>query len=195
MNEFINSNRPVTLYISAASDLMTEREMLGQMIASLPVTLAWRIIQTPLGVEPLNLEAVRQADLYILILGGDIRAPIGLEWHTAYQARRPIIAFLKQGTARTLAGQAFGRDTGADWQPFANTAHLRWLVERHMVEFLLHHAIQYALTPVEIEQLTILLKAGTEDSQPVSSGEGTGHSAIILSRERYSPSEGVIIEP
>jgi hypothetical protein len=194
MNEFINSNRPVTLYISAASDLMAEREMLGQMIAGLPVTLAWHIIQTPLGIEPLDLNAVRQAGLYILILGGDIRAPVGLEWHTAYQARRPIMAFLKQGIARTLAGQAFGRDTGADWQPFTNTAHLRRLVERQLVEYLLRHAVQYLLTPIEIEQLSALLKAAAEDSQPVST-EGIGHSAIILSRERYSPSEGVIIEP
>ncbi len=49
-------HRPVVIYISAAADLIAEREALAQMIAALPVTLAWRIIQTPLKAEPLGLE-------------------------------------------------------------------------------------------------------------------------------------------
>lgn len=193
MNKNIPTNRPVTIYISAASDLMAEREALGRMIAGLPVTLAWRIVQTPLGVEPLDLEAVRQADLYLLLLGGDIRAPVGLEWHTAAYARRPISAFLKQGPARTLAGQAFVRDTGVEWQPFSDAANLRRQVERLLAEFLLRHAIRFTLTPLEVEQLTVLLKPETETDQPAG-GEGTGHSAVILSRERFMPSEGVIVD-
>ncbi|MCL4297808.1 MAG: hypothetical protein KJ077_18850 [Anaerolineae bacterium] len=193
MNENIPTNRPVTIYISAASDLMAEREALGRMIAGLPVTLAWRITQTPLGVEPLDLEAVRQADLYLLLLGGDIRAPVGLEWHTAVYARRPISAFLKQGLARTLAGQAFARDTGVEWQHFRDSAHLRRQIERLLAEFLLRHAIRFSLTPVEMEQLTALLKPETESDQPAG-GEGIGHSAVILSRERFMPSEGVIVD-
>jgi hypothetical protein len=193
MNEMIPGNRPVTIYISAASDLMAEREALGRMIAGLPVTLAWRIIQTPLGAEPLDLDAVRQADLYLLILGGDIRAPVGLEWYTAYQARRPSYTFLKQGLARTLAGQAFMRDTGVEWQPFSSAANLRRQVERLLADFLLRHAVRYALTPVELEQLTALVKAEPELDQS-SGSEGTGHSAVILSRERYAPSEGIIVD-
>jgi hypothetical protein len=192
MNEIIPGNRPVTIYISAASDLMAEREALGRMIAGLPVTLAWRIGQTPLEAEPLDLEAVRQADMYFLLLGGDIRAPVGLEWYTAAYARRPVSAFLKQGLARTLAGQAFVRDTGVDWQPFSDAAHLRRQVERLLVEYLLRHAVRFALTPAEVERLTALLKPETEPEQPAG-GEGTGHSAVILSRERFMPSEGVIV--
>lgn len=193
MNEMIPGSRPVTIYISAASDLMAEREVLGRMIAGLPVTLAWRIGQTPLGVEPLDLEVVRQADLYLLLLGGDIRAPVGLEWHTAAYARRPINAFLKQGLARTLAGQAFVRETGVDWQPFRDPAHLRRQVERLLADYLLRHAIRFALTPPEVERLTDLLKTEAETEQPAG-GEGTGHSAVLLSRERYLPSEGVIVD-
>jgi hypothetical protein len=193
MNEMIPGSRPVTIYISAAADLMAEREALGRMIAGLPVTLAWRIVQTPLGAEPLDLEAVRQADIYLLLLGGDIRAPVGLEWHTAAYARRPISAFLKQGLARTLAGQAFVRDTGVEWQPFSDAANLRRRVERLLAEFLLRRAVRFTLTPLEVEQLTALLKPETETGQPVG-GEGTGHSAVILSRERYLPGEGVIVD-
>jgi hypothetical protein len=193
MNEKIPANRPVTIYISAASDLMAEREALGRMIAGLPVTLAWRIMQTPLGAEPLDLEAVQQADLYLLLLGSDIRAPVGLEWHTAAYTGRPISAFLKQGLARTLAGQAFVRNTGVEWQPFSDAAHLRRRVERLLAEFLLRHAVRFTLTPLEVEQLTVLLKPETETDQPPG-GEGTGHSAVILSRERFMPREGVIVD-
>ena len=193
MNEAFNSNHPVTIYISAASDLMAEREALGRMIANLPVTLVWRIVQTPLGAEPLDLEAVRRADLYFLALGSDIRAPVGLEWYTAFQARRPIYAFLKQGLARTMAGQAFARDTGVDWQPFTDTADLSRQVERLLAENLLRHAGRYVLTPVELEALTALLASHQEREQSAT-GEGTGHSAVILSRERYLPSEGVIVD-
>lgn len=193
MNEIIPGSRPVTIYISAASDLMAEREILGRMIAGLPVTLAWRIGQTPLGVEPLDLEVVRQADLYLLLLGGDIRAPVGLEWHTAASARRPTSAFLKQGLARTLAGQAFVRDSGVDWQPFRDPAHLRRQVERLLADYLLRHAVRFVLTPSEIERLTDLLKSETETDQ-LAGGEGTGHSAVLLSRERFMPSGGVIVD-
>lgn len=193
MNESININRPVTIYISAASDLMAEREALGRMIAALPVTLAWHIVQTPLGVELLDLEAVRLADLHLLVLGGDIRAPVGLEWHTARYARRPSLAFLKQGLARTLAGQAFVRDVNVAWQSFTDAAGLSRQVERALAEHLIHHAVHYVLTPAEVEQLAALHPTETKLT-PLTKSEDAGHSAIILSRERFMPSEGVIVD-
>jgi hypothetical protein len=193
MNEAINMNRPVIIYISAASDLMAEREALGRMIAALPVTLAWRILQTPIGAEPLDLEAVRLADLHLLVLGGDIRAPIGLEWHTAHHAGRPMLAFLKQGLARTLAGQAFVREVNLTWRLFSDAADLSRQVQHALAEHLLRYAVRYVLTPVEVEQLSALQ---TTETKPTSStlGEDAGHSAVILSRERFMPSEGVIVD-
>lgn len=194
MNETINPNRPVTIYISAASDLMAEREALGRTIAALPVTLAWRIVQTPIGgAESLDLETVRLADLYLLVLGGDIRAPVGLEWHTAHYAGRPILAFLKQGLARTLAGQAFVRHVNTPWQPFADAAELSRHVERALADHLLRQAIRYVLTPVEIEQLSALHSTETKPAS-IPKSEDAGHSAVILSRERFRPSEGVIVD-
>jgi hypothetical protein len=192
MNE-IPANRPVTNYISAASDLMAERETLGRMIAALPVTLAWRIVQTPTGAEPLDLEAVRRADLYLLALGSDIRAPVGLEWHTARRAGRPTLAFLKQGLARTLAGQAFVREANLAWQPFSDAADLSRQVQPALVEHLLRQSLHYALTLAEVEQLSAL---PTSETKPTSAtpGEEAAHSAVILSRERFRPSQGVIVD-
>jgi hypothetical protein len=80
----MSPNAPVTIYISAASDLMAERETLARMIAELPVTLAWRIAQTPVSqTDSLDTEALQVADLHFLLMGTDIRAPVGLDWSRA----------------------------------------------------------------------------------------------------------------
>jgi hypothetical protein len=87
----MSTDQPTTIYISAASDLMAEREALARMIAALPVTLAWRIVQTPVAdVDPLDLEALGSADLYFLVMGSDIRAPVGLEASRAHLPLRSL---------------------------------------------------------------------------------------------------------
>lgn len=190
----MNASRPVIIYISAASDLMAEREALGRTIAALPVTLVWRVLQTPTGGEPLDLEALQAADLHLLVMGGDIRAPVGLEWHTARRARRPSVAFLKAGVPRTPAGQVFLHDAGVTWRPFTDAADLSRQVQRVLAEHLVRNATRYALTSAEVEQLEALHAADKEKEKEAPEGEGAGRSAVILSRERFLPSEGVIVD-
>jgi hypothetical protein len=187
----MNTNRPVIVYISAPSDLTAERDALARMIAELPVTLAWRIVQTPASSEPLDLEALRSADLHFLVMGSDIRAPVGQELYTARRAGRFVVAFLKQDVVRTPAGQAFVRETGVAWQPFTNAADLSRQVQRLLAEHLVHHAIRYALTPAEVEQLEAL--RATESTTALLVEGGADRSAVILSRERFVPSEGVVV--
>lgn len=189
----MDANRPVIIYISAAPNLMTEREALARMIAELPVTLAWYIVQTPIEAEPIDRESLLAADLYFLVMGADILAPVGLELHTAQQANRPVTAFLRQGAAYTPAGEVFVRQVRLHWRSFADATHLSQQVRRIIVEHLLRYAVQYALTPVEVQQLKSLMTASTAKEQ-TSEGEGAGHSAVLLSRERYTPSEGVIVD-
>jgi hypothetical protein len=184
------NNKSVIIYISAAPALAAEREALARMIAELPVTLAWHIVQTPVGEERLDVESLRAADLYVLVMGADTYAPIGLEWHTAYQAGRPIHAFLKKDSY-TPAGQIFIRQTQVNWRPFSQPADLARQVQRLLIDHLLRYAIEYSLMPPEIERLEALrTKAGVDQSVEA---EGAGHSAIILSRERFTPSEGVVV--
>ncbi len=189
----MEAHRPVIVYISAASDLMAEREALARMIAGLPVTLAWRIVQSPLGVERLDLEILAAADFYLLLLGGDIRAPVGQEWFTAHRAGRPFFAFLKGNVPRTPAGQAFARETDVTWRPFLSAADLVRQVQRLLAGQLLSQAVRYALTPPEIEALAAL-QAGEGQPEEPAGREETGRSAVILSRERFRPSDGVIID-
>src|SRR5262245_13623931 len=186
------ANRPVTIYISAAPELMAEREALAQMIAKLPLTLAWHIVQTPREGELVDSAALQLAGLFFLIMGSDIRAPIGTEWHLAQQTRRQIIPFLKQGVAQTPAGQVFVRDIRVSWRPFTNTTQLSRQAQQLLIEHLLLYAVEYELTPTEIieleKRLTTAAPVETEEAK------GAGHSAILISRERYVPNEGIIID-
>ncbi len=195
-------NRPVIIYISAASDLMAERETLARMIAQLPVTLAWRVLQTPISeadqFEPLLLA---EADLHLLILGGDIRAPVGLELMTARQTRRQTIAFKKRGVAQTTAANVFVGQSQINWRPFSNASDLSQGVRLILADFLIEHALRFALSPVEVEQLAALKdavalnKAKVEnESQPQSTNSEAGRSAVIFSPERFTPSDGILVD-
>ena len=172
---------------------MAEREALARMIAELPLTLAWHIVQTPAVAEPLDTAALQSADLYFLIMGADIRAPVGLELQLARQAGRHVTAFLKQGVTHTPAGQVFVRQAQLNWQTFVDAAHVSRQVQRVMAEHLLSQAITFGLTPHEVEGLQDVLSAASSPESAIE-GEGAGHSAVLLSRERYEPGEGVLIE-
>jgi hypothetical protein len=186
------------LYLSAAGDLEAEREMVGRAVASVPVTLGWRVVQSPLRDDPVDFEAVARADVHLVLLGGDARAPVGLEWQAARRAGRRPVLFKKQGVARTPAGDEFARYAGfqAPWRPFGDAADLRRQVLRLLADHLLEQSIYYALAPEELARLqewrARLDKDAAADDR---SGRGAGDSAVILSPERYVPSEGILLEP
>ena len=102
------TNRAI-FYISAASDLEMEREILGRLVTEIPVDLGWRVVQSPAGNGPLDLEALLEADVHVVLLGTDIRAPVGLEWQMARRAGRRPTVLLKEETLRTPAAQEFVR--------------------------------------------------------------------------------------
>jgi hypothetical protein len=186
----------VLLYISAASDLALEREVLSRAITEIPTSLGWRIIQTPVADEPLDLQAAAQADLHLLILGGDIRAPVGAEWLAAQRAGRMPTLFLKH-SAHTPAALFFIRDLEryAAWRPFDDAADLRRQVLALLVEHILNHAIHYQLNPDEFEKLRTWRKQlETPDKQPVDKTRGgAGASSVILSPERVISSGGKLV--
>ena len=189
----------IILYISAAADLEPERDLLARAVTEVPVTLGWRIVQSPGGDEPADLEAVAKADLHLLLLGSDIRAPIGQEWIAARRAGRWPVLLLKQGILRTSAGQNFERFVAeqATWQPFRDGAELWRLVLKLLAGHLLARAKTYGLSAAELANLQTWRAALEEASAPTEQGARgvAGESGVVLSRERYVPSEGVLIQP
>ncbi|MBN1246196.1 MAG: hypothetical protein JXC32_00990 [Anaerolineae bacterium] len=187
----------VLFYISAASDMAAEREILGRALAEVPVDLAWRVVQSPAGNGPVDLEAVIDADLHILVMGHDIRAPVGLEWQVARRHGRQPIAYLKTDVLRTPAGREFVRlvrEVQA-WTPFGDAASLRRDVLRTIAAYLLDRALTFALSPAEVARLRRWqdeLEISTEAVDEETRG-GAGDSAILISRERFEPTGGIII--
>ncbi len=189
---------PIHLYISAALDLRIEREVLGRAVAEIPVTLGWRIFQSPVHGEPPNLEAVRRADVHLLLLGSDIRAPIGLELLTARRAGKMPILFLKQEILRTPAGQDFRRyvEQELEWRPYQDVADLRRQVLSLLCEVLIDRAIDFHLKPEEYERLLEWRKdLETAEREKIDETRGgAGESGVILSPEQAATSGGVLLE-
>lgn len=189
----------ILLYISAATDLEAERDILGRAVIDIPVDLGWRIAQSPRRSEPLDATAVVDADIHLLLMGGDIRAPVGLEWIMAQRAGRRPILFLKQDIQRTLAASDFIRfvENHASWQPFKGGVDLRHSVQLLLVNFILEQAPTFALKPLEMERLRNW-RSELEESPTANDDEaqgGTGESSLIFSKERYVPSKGILIQP
>ena len=58
---------------------------------------------------------------------------------------------------------------------------------------LARHATRYALSPTEVDQLEALWEPRASEATAGEEG-GAGESAVILSRERFRPSEGVPLD-
>ncbi len=189
------------LYISATPDLELEREMLAKAITEIPTSLGWHLGQTPKGDWEVDWDAVARADLHILILGSDIKAPIGLEWQTARRwGHLPIL--YEKDVAQTQAAQAFRRDLSryGEWHSYSEAVELRRDVLDRITHHLLVNSQDYGLPIAELERLQqwrkSLRKKGKSNAKPENTPTlhgGADAGAIILSDERFTPSQGKLI--
>jgi hypothetical protein len=189
----------VLVYISAAADLQPEREILGRAVTEVPVSLGWRVVQSPPGDEAADLDAAAHADVHMLLLGSDIRAPIGREWIAARRAGRQPVPFLKQRVLQTPAAQSYQRyiEVQVAWRPFRSGAGLRRQVLELLADHILARAQYYALSPPEVTRLrgwrAELERPGRSVDEATQGGAAA--SGIVLSPQRYVPSDGVLIQP
>lgn len=185
------------LYISAAQDLAIERDLIARIVTEIPVTLGWRIFQSPLRGGHLNQEALLNADLHLLLIGSDIRAPIGFEWALARKSGRQTILFRKIGIPVTPAGERFIKEINevATWNTFEDSASLRIEILKVITDHIIENAIQFTLRGSEYEGLINWRdELAREKPGPIQEEPGgAGDSSVILSRERYIPREGKLI--
>lgn len=103
------------LYVTISPDLGAEREVIGRAVAGLPVDVGWEVGYTPGPYDPPgDSRTAAQADVYVLALGEDIRAPMGVAWSLVQRAGRTPLAFLKE-VARTPAAQEFMKTAALAW--------------------------------------------------------------------------------
>jgi hypothetical protein len=184
----------LTLYISAAPELKDEREALGRLVPSIPTTLGWQIVYTPHSDQAFDAEAVARADVHLLVLGADIKAPVGWEWEIARRAgRRP--AMFRHDGLRTMAGDAFVRtlEPLVTWHPYRDTPDLVRQVATLLGEHLLTHAARYTISQAEVERLRAWQKEKPPAMEVAERQRATGASGVIFTPERYMPSEGTLV--
>ncbi len=176
--------------------------MIGRAIASLPVSLGWVINYTPSAGERLGpaMDAVAVADFYVILLGRDIRAPMGSEFVVARRTGKRILAYVKD-VLHTPAARVFMRDASLNWKHFSAEDELGPLLQRGIAEQILEAAEAYRISPADWEGLSALLEelANQEHLEPEKEARppgyrGAGKDAVIVSPERDLPRDGVLIE-
>ncbi|NPV07560.1 MAG: hypothetical protein HPY83_06295 [Anaerolineae bacterium] len=181
--------RAITVFVSATADLEPEREVVGEALARFPVALPWRIARTPRPGEqtPAALEEVRRSDFCLVLLGGDITAPVGAELVAGRDAGVPVYVLVKD-VPHTPAERFFQYNSVETWESFSGTDELRRLVVRHMAQGVVDRAIELGLSADEAARLVVYLREEKPEEPGVAGhGEpqGAQDAAVIVSdRER-----------
>lgn len=187
------------LFISAGADLEAEHEAIGRAVAQLPASsLGWAIGRTPRRGEPqfVARDDIAAADFFVLLLGSDIRAPIGAELLAARRADKQILAFRK-AVRRTPAAETFARDSAVEWVEYTAPQQVARQVQITLVEALLALGPARGLPPVERETLHGFLEQlhrGELEAPALEEGGGAGGGGVILVSGRDLPPGGVLVE-
>jgi hypothetical protein len=189
-------SKPIALFVSSSPELQVEREIVGQVVATLPLTIGWRIGHTPmpwdmLGSQPAgdDVARVEQCDLYALILGHDFAAPMGVELRQAVARGISPLAFRKKCTPSPSAQDAIRR-LDIEWRVFVSSAQLRQLFTRDLSQAMLLHATQLGLEVKELEGLSEWARQleNEPEEEPASRHHDAGRSGVILGREVWDKS-------
>jgi hypothetical protein len=138
--------RSMHLFVSSSPDLAPEREVLGQAVTGLPVSIGWEIKHTPGPSEDAweGLAFIDSCDLYLILLGADFAAPMGLEWERARRTRRPMLAYRKE-RRHSPSAQSLLRQSNVPWTEFESPGELKGRITRALARLLLDRGEQLGL--------------------------------------------------
>ncbi len=194
--------QPQTLriFVSATSDLESERAIVGKALADLPVQIRAEIRRTPAsGAKNDDVyELISNVDRVYFLLGRDITAPAGAEWHMAMQLERSIMT-LYNGASLSPAAQQFKQNSLAQWQEFQSVSQLAAHITFDLIKTLNHPQNRYGLTVTETE---LLRTHGTRLRQKAAAGAetivaepgGAEGGGVLLDNLRQDPIDAVLIE-
>ena len=186
------------LFVSAGADLEAEHEAIGRGVAHIPVpSLGWAIGRTPRRRELqfVAWEEIAAADLFLLILGRDIRAPVGAELLAARRAGKRVLAYRKN-VRRTQAAEVFAREAAVEWIAYDVPQEVARLVQIALVETVLAQGPARGLPPVERDTLRGFLEGlrrGELETPAVEETGGAGGGGLILVPGKDLPPGGVLV--
>lgn len=178
--------RSIRLFISSSPDLAAEREALGQAVAELPISVGFEIMHTrPDETADIGeaLAFIERCDLYLIVLGADFAAPMGIEWQRAQEALKPTLAYAKR-EMHSPSAQKLLRESGVAWEAFESPQALKAHATQALAQLLLDRGESFGLHVDDIDGLLVML--GKEDEEPSDKPdrrEGAGRGGIILGRE------------
>ena len=176
--------RSIRLFVSSSPELAPEREAVGRAVAELPVAAGWVIKHTVRTGEDIGevLAFIERCNVYVMVLGADFAAPMGLEWEHALRAGRRPWAYRKRGLYSPSARKLLQRSKQA-WTDFASPGELKGHVTQTLVQLLLDHGERFGLKLDDVEELmTITQKPLTFESEEPDRRRGAGASGFILSK-------------
>jgi hypothetical protein len=158
----------------------------------LPINVGWVIKRTP------DIDSVAECHLFVLVLGHDIVAPVGLELWWARRTEKPILAYTPEGL-RTPACQVFYQDNlYLDWRTFPDLVSLRRGFLLDTSRFLLAHAERYGVTIPEAEAVRGFMArlekpaaavpgSAAAREGPLAKAQGAGGGGVILAPGKDTP--------
>jgi hypothetical protein len=171
------------LYISAAAEMDAECELLGQLLADLPRSARWTIKRTPSADELANpaLDLLSTATAYVILLGADLVAPMGVEWVAAEAAGLPRFCYRRRDRVPSPAAASFARESGATWQPYATPGEFVAHFEQALILELVRGTPGHGLDLRAIEELAEHLREIEQKDRPESEARrGAGQGGVIL---------------
>ncbi|MBN1976672.1 MAG: DUF4062 domain-containing protein [Anaerolineae bacterium] len=161
---------PICLFISSSPDLVAEREALGQAVAELPISVGFEIMHAQVGEATDIGEAlafIERCDLYVIVLGADFAAPMGIKWQRAQEARKPTLAYAKRAlhspsAQKLLRDARIAREAGVAWEPFESPQALKAHATRALAQLLFDQGESFGLHVDDVDGLLAVLDEKNE---------------------------------
>jgi len=178
------TEKRLAVYVSASPEMEAECELLGQLLADMVKSVKWSIGRTPTHGRNENpdIEGLRASQFYVILLGMDITAPIGVEWRIARQANLTAFAFRKLDRTPSPAAAVFARDSGISWQMYHTPQEFILRFERALIAQLMAGTPGYGLDLADIQELAHRLEACEGETEKPGGEErrGAGAGGVIL---------------
>jgi hypothetical protein len=177
------------IFVAATTDLEAERAVIGRSVAELPVKIGIEIRRTP-PLLPTTSEIITRLDgidrVYFL-MGNDISAPAGVEWHLARQWQLSLLP-LRNSPRPTPAAVEFFRLAPVLWQNFRNQAELAKLVSLDLARLLHQPENRYGLTVADMERVSAYMRRlEAKVVETVRDPGGAEGSAILIDTAHRQP--------
>ena len=174
----------LAIYVSASAEMDAECELLGQLLAEITRSTRWIIKRTPGLHENANPDtpALNRSQFYLILLGMDVTAPIGVELVAAKEARIPTLAYRRTSSLATPAAAFFAHNAGVTWKRYESPQGFIRDLEQTLITRLVEGTPGYGLNLSDIEDLSARLqrlKRGEEETSE-DTRRGAGRGGVIL---------------